>query len=133
MVLDTSAVIAILCNEPDAHRYRQAIECADRLRIGAPTLVECDIVARAVLGEEGAEDLKSFLTMLEVQIEPFGQLEAEYAGYAYRQFGKGRHKAALNFGDCLSFATAMTKNEPLLFKGEDFARTNVADALEPLE
>lgn len=128
MVLDTSAVIAILQNEPDAQVYREAIERADTLRIGAPTLVECDIVARAAFGEEGATDLRNFLTMLDVQIEPFGLLEADYASYAYRQFGKGRHEAGLNFGDCLSFATATSQNEPLLFKGEELSQTNIVSA-----
>lgn len=128
MVLDTSAIIAILRNEPDAHVYTEAIEHADRLLVGAPTLVECDIVARAALGEEGATDLSNFLTMLNVQVEPFGRLEADYASYAYRHFGKGRHEAALNFGDCLSFATAMTQNDSLLFKGDDFSRTNISSA-----
>lgn len=128
MVLDTSAVIAILRNEPDAHIYRDAIERADSVRIGAPTLVECDIVARAALGEDGAMDLSNFLMMLDVQVEPFGRLEADYATYAYRHFGKGRHKAGLNFGDCLSFATATSRNEPLLFKGEDFSQTDIHSA-----
>ena len=129
MVLDTSAVIAILRNESDAHVYRDAMEEADSLRIGAPTLLECEIVARAALGEEGSTDLDNFLAMLEVQIEPFGPLEANYARYAYRNFGKGRHPASLNFGDCLSYATALAQHEPLLFKGDDFAQTNIDSVL----
>jgi ribonuclease VapC len=129
MVLDTSAIIAILRNEADADIYRGAIERAATLRIGAPTLLECEIVARAALGDDGSTDLDNFLIALDVHVEPFGQLEANYARYAYRHFGKGRHPAGLNFGDCLTFGTALAHNEPLLFKGDDFSRTNVTNAL----
>jgi ribonuclease VapC len=129
VVLDTSAIIAILRNEPDADVYRAALERADNLRIGAPTLVECEIVARRALGDAGSTDLDNFLTALDVQVEPFGRLEADHARYAYRHFGKGRHPAGLNFGDCLSFATAVAQNEPLLFKGDDFTQTTITNAL----
>ncbi len=129
MVLDTSAVIAILRNEADAGVYREAIERADSLRIGAPTLLECEIVARAALGDDGSTDLDNFLVALDVCVEPFGRREADYARYAYRHFGKGRHPAGLNFGDCLSFATAVAQNEPLLYRGDDFSQTNITNAL----
>jgi ribonuclease VapC len=129
MVLDTSAIIAILRNESDADVYREAVERAETLRIGAPTLLECEIVARAALGDDGSTDLDNFLIALEVRVEPFGRREADYARYAYRTFGKGRHPAGLNFGDCLTFATAVAQNEPLLFKGNDFPQTNIANAL----
>jgi len=130
MVLDTSAIIAILRSESDAGVYREAIERAESLRIGAPTLLECEIVARAALGDDGSTDLDNFLIALDVQVEPFGRREADYARYAYRHFGKGRHLAGLNFGDCLTYATAVAQNEPLLFKGEDFAQTNITSALK---
>jgi ribonuclease VapC len=131
MVLDTSAVIAILRDEADADVYREAIERAASLRIGAPTLLECEIVARAALGgDDGSTDLDNFLIALDVHVEPFGQREADYARYAYRHFGKGRHPAGLNFGDCLTYATAVANNEPLLFKGDDFAQTNITSALK---
>lgn len=129
MVLDTSAIIAILRNEDDADVYRDAIECADGLRIGAPTLLECEIVARGALGDDGSTDLDNFLIALDVHVEPFGRREADYARYAYRHFGKGRHPAGLNFGDCLTYATAVAQNEPLLFKGDDFPQTNITNAL----
>jgi ribonuclease VapC len=129
MVLDTSAIIAILRDEADADVYREAIERAESLRIGAPTLLECEIVARGALGDDGSTDLDNFLIALDVHVEPFGRLEADHARYAYRRFGKGRHPAGLNFGDCLTFATAIAQNEPLLFKGDDFAQTNVTNAL----
>jgi ribonuclease VapC len=129
MVLDTSAIIAILRDESDANVYRDAIERAESIRIGAPTLLECEIVARGALGDDGSTDLDNFLVALDVSIEPFGPLEANYARYAYRQFGKGRHPAGLNFGDCLTYATAVALNEPLLFKGVDFAQTNITSAL----
>ena len=129
MVLDTSAIMAILRDEADAGVYRGAIERADSLRIGAPTLLECEIVARQALGDDGSTDLDNFLIALDVQVEPFGRLEANYARYAYRHFGKGRHPAGLNFGDCLTYATAVAQNEPLLFKGDDFAQTNITAAI----
>lgn len=129
MVLDTSAVIAILRNESDADTYRQAIERADTLHIGAPTLLECEIVARIALGEVGSTDLDNFLSTLGVKIEPFGRVETDYARFAYRHFGKSRHRAALNFGDCLSYATAIALHQPLLFKGDDFSQTDVEVAL----
>jgi ribonuclease VapC len=129
MVLDTSAIIAILREEADADVFRAAIGRAESLCIGAPTLLECEIVARAALGDDGSADLDHFLIALDVRVEPFGRLEADYARYAYRRFGKGRHPAGLNFGDCLTYATAIAQNEPLLFKGDDFAQTNVTNAL----
>jgi ribonuclease VapC len=128
MVLDTSAIIAILRNEADADVYRGAIERTENLRIGAPTLLECEIVVRQALGDGGSTDLDNFLIALDVHVEPFGRREAEYARYAYRHFGKGRHPAGLNFGDCLTYATAVAHNEPLLFKGDDFSQTNISNA-----
>ncbi len=128
MVLDTSAIIAILRNEPDAAVYREAIARAETLSIGAPTLLECELVVRQALGDSGSTDLDNFILSLNVHVEPFGEVEADFARYAYRQFGKGRHPAGLNFGDCLTFGTAVARNEPLLFKGDDFAQTNIADA-----
>jgi ribonuclease VapC len=129
MVLDTSAIIAILRDEPDAAIYRAAIEGAETLRIGAPTLIECEIVARQALGDDGSTDLDNFLMALDVHIEPFGRREADYARHAYRRFGKGRHPAGLNFGDCLTYATAVAQNEPLLFKGDDFPHTDITNAI----
>jgi ribonuclease VapC len=132
MVLDTSAIIAILRDENDAGVYREAIERAGQLHVGAPTLLECEIVARAALGDDGSTDLDNFLIALDVHVEPFGRLEADYARHAYRRFGKGRHPAGLNFGDCLTYATAAARNEPLLFKGDDFAQTDITSALDAL-
>jgi ribonuclease VapC len=129
MILDTSAVTAILCGEPDTDRYIAAIEEADRLAIGAPTLVECGIVAQAKLGEHGPADLDNFLRRLHVEVVPFGEYEASVARYAFHAFGKGRHSAGLNFGDCLSYAMAGTYNDVLLYKGDDFSRTPVRSAL----
>jgi ribonuclease VapC len=128
MVLDTSVIIAILRNEADADIYRKVIEHTEILRLGAPTLLECEMVARRALGDDGSTDLDNFLIALDVHVEPFGRVEADYARYAYRHFGKGRHPAGLNFGDCLTYATAVAQNEALLFKGDDFAQTNITNA-----
>lgn len=130
MILDTSAVIAILCSEPDAERYLVAFEEADRLAIGAPTLVECGIVAQAKLGEYGPADLDNFLRRLHIDVLPFGEHEASVARYAFHAFGTGRHMAGLNFGDCLSYAMSGTYNDALLYKGGDFSQTPIPSALE---
>ena len=130
MILDTSAVIAILCGEPDSGRYVAAIENADRLAIGAPTLVECGIVAQAKLGEHGPQDLDHFIRRLHVDVLPFGENEAANARYVFHLFGKGRHPAALNFGDCLSYAMTGAYNDALLYKGDDFSQTPVHSALD---
>ncbi len=130
MILDTSAIIAILCGEPDAERYLAAMQNADRLAVGAPTLVEAGIVAHAKLGDDGPADLEHFLRRLHVDVLPFGETEASIARHAFRAYGKGRHPARLNFGDCLSYAMAAACNEPLLYQGEDFSRTPLRSALE---
>ncbi len=130
MILDTSAIIAILCNEPDNGRYLAAIQDADRLAIGAPTLVECGIVALAKLGENGPTDLDHFIRRLHVDVLPFGENEASIARYVFGAFGKGRHSAGLNFGDCLSYAVTGAYNDALLYKGDDFSQTPIHSALD---
>ena len=130
MILDTSAVIAILCGEPESDHYLSAIEEADPLAIGAPTLVECGIVVHAKLGEHGPADLDHFLRRLHVDVLPFGENEASVARYIFHDFGKGRHPAGLNFGDCLSYAMAATYNDTLLYKGDDFSQTPISSALD---
>lgn len=128
MIVDTSAVIAILRNEPDADRYIEALAHADSPRMSAATFVEASVVVDAnadpVLSGR-FDDL-----VADIAIEPVTRAHAEVARRAYRDFGKGSgHPASLNFGDCFSYALARVADEPLLYKGDDFGHTDLMSAL----
>lgn len=129
MVIDTSALLVILTNEPDAAAYAHAI--ADDLRrlISAASLLETAIVVETRYGEPGGRELDLLIYKAAVQIAPVDSDQIEVARQAYRRFGKGRHPASLNFGDCFSYALAAVTGEPLLFKGRDFALTDISTAL----
>ena len=125
MVLDTSALLAVLLNEPDAPALRLAIE-ADPVRlVSAATLVETGIVIEARVGDAGGRELDFLVHKASIEIVPVDAEHAELARHAYRQFGKGHHAAGLNYGDCCSYALAQIAGEPLLFKGNDFRHTDV--------
>lgn len=125
MVIDSSAVMAILCGEPERRTFNELIE-ADPLRLmSAASYVETGILVDARFGPEGGRDLRLFLLEAAVRIEPVTVEQAELAREAFRRFGRGRHPAGLNFGDCFSYALAAATDEPLLFKGEDFAKTDL--------
>lgn len=129
MVIDTSALIAILTGEVDAERYEAAI-AADPLRlISAATLLEASIVIEARLGEDAGRELDLLLHKARVEIVSVDANQIEIARDAFRRFGKGRHRAGLNYGDCFSYAAAVARGEGLLFKGDDFARTDVTAVL----
>lgn len=128
MIVDTSAIIAILKNEPERDRLLEAIARADRPRMSAVTAVEAGIVAETIGGEVGARDLDLLIFRLAVEIVVFTPDQAAIARRAHSRFGKGRHPAGLNFGDCIAYALARDTGEPLLFKGGDFARTDVIAA-----
>ena len=125
MILDTSAVVALLLNELEASRFLELLRDADSVGIAAPTLLECEMVIATLLGAEGLLQVDQFMRALGVEILPFGDRELAIARIAFRAYGKGRHQAALNFGDCFSYAAAITRDEPLLFKGNDFSQTDV--------
>jgi ribonuclease VapC len=131
MVIDTSALAAILQDEPERRRFNEAIEAAAHRRISTATLVEIGIVIEARYGADGVRDLDLFLA--EASIEPIAvdAKQAQTAREAFRRFGKGRHPAALNFGDCFSYALSRVLDEPLLFKGLDFSQTDI-DVAVPL-
>jgi ribonuclease VapC len=129
MVIDTSALVAILQDEPERRRFNEAIEAAPRRRISTATLVEISIVLEARYGTDGVRDLDLFLSEAEIQSIPVDAKQALAAREAFRRFGKGRHPAGLNFGDCFSYALARVLDEPLLFKGSDFTQTDVAAAV----
>jgi ribonuclease VapC len=126
MVLDSSAVIAILFDEPERHTFAQAIERDPRRLISAGNLLECALLVEARRGEAAGRELDLLLHRAEVQTVPVDGDQIELARSAWRRFGKGRHPAGLNCGDCFAYALSAASGEPLLFKGEDFARTDVA-------
>ena len=129
MVIDTSALIAILANEVDAERYEAAI-AGDPVRlISAATLLETSLVIESRLGEEAGRELDLLLHKARFEVVSVDADQIEIARDAFRRFGKGRHRAGLNFGDCFSYAAAMAQGEGLLFKGDDFGRTDVTAVL----
>ena len=128
MIVDTSALLAVIFGEPDAEGYLRTMASADALAASTATLTEALIVAEVRQGREAAADLAALLDELEVEIVSLDEAQSELAAAAWRRFGKGRHPAALNFGDTFSYALAAVRGEPLLFKGRDFAATDVAQA-----
>jgi ribonuclease VapC len=129
MILDTSALLAILLDEVDAAAHATAIANAPDRRISAATWVETAQVITTRRGERGVEAFRALVEKMQAKIEPVDLALAELAYSAWKQFGKGRHPAALNFGDCFSYALAKHRGESLLFKGEDFSRTDIQSVL----
>lgn len=128
-VVDTSALMAILLEEPDAIQYAEALHDADELRMSAPTWLEAAQVATGRRGVKGYEQFDGLVSRLRIEIVPCDAAMAQAAFAAWQRFGKGRHPAGLNFGDCFSYALAKLRGEPLLFKGEDFSKTDLVAAL----
>jgi ribonuclease VapC len=129
MVLDTSCLVALLQNEPAAGNVLAAIEAHPVRRMSAATLVEAAIVMQMRFGDYGERELDVLLQRLRVEVIPVTEMHAELARSAYRRFGKGRHPARLNFGDCFSYALAASLGEPLLFVGDDFSLTDMEPAV----
>ena len=131
MVIDTSAIIAVLLNEATAARVAQAIETGSPPLISAANLPEASIVIESRKDEAGGRELDLFLyrTAIEVAVD---QDQAEIARLAWRRFGKGRHPAGLNYGDCFAYALAKTRRLPLLYQENDFRQTDIAGVSLPL-
>lgn len=125
MVLDTSAVLAILLNEPEIDPFSIAIEIDPVRLLSAASLVESSMVIEARYGEVGRRELDLLLQTIGIEIVALDAHQAEVARHAFRTFGKGRHAAGLNFGDCFSYALSQVAGEPLLFKGNDFSKTDI--------
>lgn len=128
MTLDSSVLIAILLSEPGYLDLVDRILEADVVRVGTPTLVETGIVLGARRGKPAAREVETLVEELNVAVVPFGELEWRAAVRAYDQYGRGRHKAALNFGDCLAYAVASAAADSLLFVGGDFRLTDIPPA-----
>jgi ribonuclease VapC len=128
MVIDTSAIMAILQQEAEAAEFAQRIEAAAVRLVSAATVLEAGLLAQSRRHEAGVSELDNFILRGGFEVVPFDAEQAIIAREAYRRFGKGRHPAGLNFGDCFSYALSRVSGEPLLFKGNDFARTDVASA-----
>jgi ribonuclease VapC len=129
MVLDTSALLVLLLDEPEAEAFRAAVEDDTTRLVSAATLLETALVIEARKGEPGGRELDALVQKAEVVVVPVEADHVAEARRAYRRFGKGRHPAGLNFGDVFAYALARISGEPLLFKGDDFARTDVARVL----
>jgi ribonuclease VapC len=129
MVIDTSAVLAILFREPDGRRYAECMESDKVKLISAVSRVELSLVVEGRKGAAGRLHLEAFLRALDADVVAATADHAEIAIEAFRKFGKGRHPAGLNIGDCFSYALAAATGQPLLFRGDDFARTDIRSAL----
>jgi ribonuclease VapC len=130
MVIDTSAVLAILQDEPERRAFNEAIEAAATRLMSVASFVETSIVIEVRLGAEGVRDLDQFLERAGIELCDVTADLARVARRAYARFGRGRHRANLNFGDCFAYALADDRSEPLLFKGDDFTHTDLSSAIE---
>ena len=128
MVIDSSAIVAILRLEPEASRFSRLISRSDSRRIAGPNLLEITMVMSNQFGEASIVLVDGFLASAGIDIIPFTAEHAAVARQAFLRYGKGRHPAGLNFGDCIAYATARLEMMPLLFKGDDFRHTDVEAA-----
>ncbi len=128
MIVDTSALVAILYCEPEAHAFVGRIDDADVRRVGVANSVELSMAIESQLGPDGTRKAEAFVRRAGVVVEPVTLEHGELARQAFLDFGKDRHKAGLNFGDCFSYALAKATGEALLFKGDDFTLTDIRPA-----
>lgn len=129
MIVDTSAVLAILFDEKDAATYARAISEANTCRMSAANFAEAAIVVEVQTKDGGSRQFDAFIRSSGIVIEAVTEEQAHVARQAYTDFGKGRHAAGLNFGDCFAYALAKVTAEPLLFKGRDFSKTDIKSAV----
>ncbi|MGH9417150.1 MAG: type II toxin-antitoxin system VapC family toxin [Terriglobales bacterium] len=129
MVADTSAVVAIFLNEPECAVFQAAIDGAASKSLSAVTAVECSLVIESRLGPKAGQELEAYLQMAGLAIHPVTRPQVEWARAAWRHYGRGRHPAGLNLGDCFAYALARSLHQPLLFNGNAFAQTDIRPAL----
>lgn len=125
MVIDSSALLAILQDEPERRAFLEALDRADRRRMSVANFVEVSIVVDARSGPAGLLDLDRFLSKASFELVPVDVAQAHLAREAFSRFGRGRHRAGLNYGDCFAYALARSLGEQLLCKGDDFVHTDV--------
>ncbi|MCY3703579.1 MAG: type II toxin-antitoxin system VapC family toxin [Rhodospirillales bacterium] len=125
MVIDTSALVAILQDEPERGAFNEAIEAADRRSMSVVSFVEASMILETRFGPDGVRALDLVIAKAGIELVPVDAEQAHAARIAFRAYGKRRHPAGLNFGDCFAYALARTLGEPLLFKGSDFSLTDV--------
>lgn len=128
MVIDSSALVAVIRGEPESQHFLMLIRSAVPRVVAAPTAVEASIVMLSKFGEAGLTALEELMAETRIEVAPVTAEHVAIAIDAFRRFGKGRHRAGLNFGDCFSYALARTTGESLLFKGDDFNHTDVVRA-----
>jgi ribonuclease VapC len=131
MVIDSSALVAILFGESEADRFVDAVAGAELRLMSAANLLEAAIVVDNQLGSAAGRQLDRFVEQARIEIEPVTEEQVRIARQAYVDFGRGNHPAGLNFGDCFAYALARATGEPLLFKGEDLARTDIRPYRSP--
>jgi|ERR1039458_3632871 ribonuclease VapC len=128
MIIDTSAMVAILLEEPEGHRFDVAILRSAVCRMSSAGLLEASVILQSRRGADGVRDLELLIVRFGIEIVAFTESQARLARKGFERFGKGRHPAKLNFGDCMAYALARETGEELLFKGTDFAQTDIAAA-----
>lgn len=128
MVIDSSVLLAILQEEPEAKSFVGALAAAGNRRMSVASFVEVSMVIESRFGGEGIRDLDLFIERASIELTPVDIEQAQMARFGYSRYGKGRHRAGLNYGDCFAYALARVLGEPLLFKGDDFGHSDVAVA-----
>ena len=131
MTLDTSAILAVLLDEDERSEFISLISAAPRRLISTVSVLEAAMVLEGRLGEDAGADLDTFMQRASIETVPFDDDQLVWARRAFRRYGKGRHRAGLNFGDCAAYALARWSGEALLFKGADFTATDMASARPP--
>lgn len=125
MVIDTSALLAILQNEPERRKFNEAIEAAETRSMSTASFLEISMIVESRYGADGVRDLDLLIAKAKVSLVPVDEDQAHLARQGFQKYGKGRHPAGLNYGDCFSYALARSLEQPLLFKGNDFSQTDV--------
>jgi ribonuclease VapC len=125
MVIDTSALLAILQNEPERRKFTEAIEAAETRSMSTASFLEASMIVESRYGADGVRDLDLLIAKAKVSLVSVDEDQAHLARQGFQKYGKGRHPAGVNYGDCFSYALARSLDQPLLFKGNDFSQTDV--------